>query len=221
MTRRGTRRPAAPGADLLAHAERDLVGCVVVRGAGDTAVVRPPAGPAFEVEVRREHRKLIDLRVLAIHVHGPATDVADAAIVLHHRGQVRRTGLAGKVRGREAAAIVALRDHLLGDGELDRAARPLDFTRFEVRNHDGAWRATLELMGASYVRTTFPPSAHYVRLDAEQLDALLATVGVLHARLPGREPAPAPAADHTTPAAAHTTPAAARPTRDHLPRSDA
>jgi hypothetical protein len=151
-------------------------------------VVAPPSDPSFAIEVRREQRRLIDLHVLAVHVQGPVTDLHEARVVFHHRGQIRRTGLAGRVRGGDAAAVTGFRDELMAGGELEQASLPLDFTSFEVRRHDGAWRATLELMGASYVRTTFPPSARYVRLDAEQLAALLATVRVLHARLPGREP---------------------------------
>ena len=193
MSERPDTPPTPPrggrAADLLSHVQADLVGCELLRGAAGTAVVRPPSGPSFEIEVRREKRRLIDLHVLAVHVHGPATDLHDAAIVFHHRGQIRRTGLAGRVRGGDTAAVTAFRDELMAGGELERVSLPLDFTSFELRDHDGAWRASLELMGASYVRTTFPPSARYVGLDAEQLAALLATVRVLHARLPGREPA--------------------------------
>jgi hypothetical protein len=178
----------ARGADLLSHVRADLVGCELVRRSAGTAVVTPPDGPSFTVEVRRERRRLIDLHVLAVHVDGPPTALRDAAIVFHHRGQLRRTGLTGRVRADDAPAATVFRDALMAGDELERAVLPLDFTRFEVRPHEGAWRATLELMGASYVRTTFPPSARYIRLDTEQLAALVATVSVLHARLPGREP---------------------------------
>lgn len=206
--------PATPprggrAADLLSHVQADLVGCELTRGAAGTAVVRPPTGPSFEIEVRREKRRLIDLHVLAVHVHGPVTELREAAIVLHHRGQIRRTGLAGRVRGGDTVAVTAFRDELMAGGALERASLPLDFTSFELRANHGAWRATLELMGASYVRTTFPPSARYVGLDAEQLAALLATVRVLHARLPGREPA------------ATTQPGRRVPGSPHLPASPA
>jgi hypothetical protein len=186
-TPNGTPRQAR-GTDLLSHVRADLVGCELVRRAAGTAVVTPPNGPSFTVEVRRERRRLIDLHVLAVHVDGPPTALRDAAIVFHHRGQLRRTGLAGRVRADDAPAATTFRDALMAGDALERAVLPLDFTSFEVRPHEGVWRATLELMGASYVRTTFPPSARYIRLDAQQLDALIATVSVLHARLPGREP---------------------------------
>lgn len=197
--------------DLIAHVEVDLTGCRIVRCSPGVAIVTPPSGPAFEVEERRERRRLIDLRILAVHVHGPGTDAADAAVVFHHSGQLRRTGLVARLKGRDADAAAAMRDRLTGDGALEAASLVLDFTRFEVRPHDGAWRATLELMGASHVRTTFPPSSKYVRLDPQQRAALLATVAVLHDRLPGREPA-AP-----SPSSASPRPPRAGGAR-HLPR---
>jgi hypothetical protein len=202
------------GTDLLSHVRADLVGCELVRRSAGTAVVSPPNGPSFTVEVRRERRRLIDLHVLAVHVDGPPTARRDAAIVFHHRGQLRRTGLAGRVRADDAPAVTALRDALMAGDELERAVLPLDFTSFEVRPHEGAWRATLELMGASYVRTTFPPSARYIRLDEQQFAALVATVSVLHARLPGREPTRSTYTPMASPAHLPASPA-------HLPASPA
>jgi hypothetical protein len=211
----------ARGTDLLSHVRADLVGCELVRRAAGTAVVSPPSGPSFTVEVRRERRRLIDLHVLAVHVDGPPTALREAAIVFHHRGQLRRTGLAGRVRADDASAVTAFRDALMAGGDLERAVLPLDFTSFEVRPHEGAWRATLELMGASYVRTTFPPSARYIRLDAQQLAALVATVSVLHAGLPGREPTRPTHAPVTSPAHLPASPARLPASPARLPASPA
>jgi hypothetical protein len=240
---------AAP-ADLIAHVAADLTGCEVARGAPGTAVVTPRDGtPPFRLAVRSERRRLLHLQTLLVHVDGPGVagpggpgpsdgGATTARLVFHHTGQVRRTGLTAVVRpvgrrrrwSREAPpAVAAVRDRLLADGELERASLPLDFTHFEVAVVDGAWRATLELMGASHVRTTLPPSSRYVRLHPDQRDALLATVAVLHARLPGTLPrvtatpdaAAAPAPDLGRPAGAGRVPAAGRGPRtrpDHLPR---
>jgi hypothetical protein len=188
-------------------------------------------------------------RLDATHADGPGVDGARVAgssdgtattarLVFHHTGQVRRTGLTAVVRpvgrrrrwsGETPPPVAAMRDRLLADGELERVSLPLDFTHFEVAVVDGAWRATLELMGASHIRTTLPPSSRYVRLHPDQRDALLATVAVLHARLPGTTPrverAPAtPTAPTATPAtdprpvAAPQTAGVPSPRPDHLPR---
>jgi hypothetical protein len=215
-------------ADLLAHVAADLTGCEVVRGDRGSAVVTPADGrPAFRLEVRSERRRLLHLQTLLVHVDGPhvaatevsAADVAGAAtLVFHHTGQLRRTGLTATIRsagrgrrwsGVVPPAVAAVRDRLLADGALEAASLTLDFTRFEVAVVDGRWRATLELMGASHVRTTLPPSARYVRLHPDQRDALLATVAVLHARLPGTAPRPVAA-----PTGSRVP--SSRP--DHLPR---
>jgi hypothetical protein len=235
-------------ADLIAHVAADLTGCEVARGAPGTAVVTPRDGiPPFRLTVRSERRRLLHLQTLLVHIDGPRGDppvegtAACARLVFHHTGQVRRTGLTAAVRpvgrrrrwsGDVPPAVAAIRDRLLADGELERVSLPLDFTHFEVAVVDGAWRAALELMGASHVRTTLPPSSRYVRLHPDQRDALLATVAVLHARLPGTTPraaralaAPAaPAAPAATPAtdprpvAAPETAGVPSPRPDHLPR---
>jgi hypothetical protein len=189
--------------DLLDHVTADLTGCEVVRTGVGQAVVAPPDGRRFRIEVRQERRRLLQLQTLLVHVDGsavpPDLDASGSSprLVFHHTGQVRRTGLAATVRrggshrrwsGELPASVVELRARLLADDELTRASLALDFTRFEVAVVDGRWRASLELMGASHVRTTFPPSARYVRLTRDQLAPLLATIEVLQGQLPGVEP---------------------------------
>lgn len=245
---------AAP-AELIAHVAADLTGCEVARGAPGTAVVTPRDGtPPFRLAVRSERRRLLHLQTLLVHVDGPRVaelgadgpggagpsdgTATTARLVFHHTGQVRRTGLTAAVRpvgrrrrwsGEAPPAVAGMRDRLLADAELECVSLPLDFTHFEVAVVDGAWRATLELMGASHVRTTLPPSSRYVRLHPDQRDALLATVAVLHDRLPGTLPrvpaapdaAAASAPDPSRPASAGRAPAAGRGPRtrpDHLPR---
>jgi hypothetical protein len=189
-------------ADLLAHVAADLRGCDVVRTGASTASVHPARGAVFRIQVREERRRLLQLQTLRVHVDGsPVAQPDPATLVFHHTGQVRRTGLTasvrpegrGRSRGAPPAALVALRERLLADGELEAASLALDFTAFEVRVVDGHWRATLELMGGSHVRTTLPPTARYVRLTPDQVTALLATVDVLDARLRGDDQPPRPA----------------------------
>jgi hypothetical protein len=225
---------AAP-ADLIAHVAADLTGCEVARGAPGTAVVTPRDGtPPFRLTVRSERRRLLHLQTLLVHVDGlgvagPSDGTTTTArLVFHHTGQVRRTGLTAVVRpvgrrrrwsGEVPPAVGAMWDRLLADGELERASLPLDFTHLEVAVVDGAWQATLELMGASHVRTTLPPSSRYVRLHPDQRDALLATVAVLHVRLPGTTPrVTGPTATAPRPVASPDTAGVPSPRPDHLPR---
>jgi hypothetical protein len=186
-------------ADLLAHVAADLRGCDVVRVGASTASVQPARGAAFHLTVQEERRRLLHLQTLRVHVDGatvePGTDPA-ASLVFHHTGQLRRTGLTvetrlagrGRSRATPPATLLALRDRLVADGELEAASLRLDFTTFELVVVDGHWRATLELMGGSHVRTTLPPTARYVRLTPDQVTALLATVDILDTRLRGDEP---------------------------------
>jgi hypothetical protein len=201
----------AHAADLLAHVEADLVGCRLERTGTGVAVVTPPSGAPFRLAVRDDRRRLLHLQTLLVHVDGHEVASGTAAtaavagarqeatvpggrLAFHHTGQVRRTGLTAVVRrpGRwsrrlapASPALTTMREQLVADGELEAASITLDFTRLEVEVVDRRWRATLELMGGSHVRTTLPPSSRYVRLHPDQCEALLATVAVLQRRLPG------------------------------------
>nr|MDP9495756.1 DUF3156 family protein [Actinomycetota bacterium] len=63
------------------------------------------------------------------------------------------------------------------------AAMVLDFTRFDVDRADGEWTTTVELMGASYVSLALPPMRSYVRLHADQRQALVESLTALNTRL--------------------------------------
>lgn len=178
------------GGDLLTLLAADLPGCELRRGRDVTSLVLVEAQPRFLLEVQVERRRLLTLQTSIASVVGPATDV-DAAtrLVLHHRGQLRRTGLKAKVDGGDDVEVRGVRDRLLADDELRDASLDLDFTSFVVAPVDGHWRARLELMGGSHVRTTLPPSSRYVGLPTEQLRALVATIAVLRRRLPADDAA--------------------------------
>lgn len=169
--------------DLADRVAGDLDGCRLHPVAPDRALVETADGPCCWWTVRADRRRLLVMHNSVFHLDGAPTD-ADATLVLRHTGQLRRRGLDGRVRGPDRARGEALLEQLLADGELAAASLPLDFTRFEVRPVDGRWRAELELMGGAYVRTRLPPSTSYVRLAADQVAALLATVRVVHTRLP-------------------------------------
>lgn len=229
MSRRHEPVRASPprGADLLTLLAADLAGCELRRGSGDTSLVLVGGQPRFLLETRVERRRLLTLQTSVATVVGPATS-ADARLVLRHRGQLRRTGLHGEVAG-DAGEGRAVLERLLGDDELRDASLELDFTRFVVAPVGGHWRASMELMGGSHVRTTLPPSSRYVGLPTEQLRALVTTIAVLRRRLPADDAAlltaaggagvqldaasPDPVVDGELPAQT-----ARRTDADHLPR---
>lgn len=184
-------------ADLYDRVAGDLAGCRLHRVQAGLALVGSADGPRCWWTVRADRRRLLVIQSSRFHLDGPPTR-ADTRIVLQHTGNLRRTGLRARVTGREQAAGEAMRDQLLADGELQDASLGLDFTSFVVAPVEGWWRAQLELMGGSYVQTRLPPASNYIRLADDQVRSLLATVAVLHRRLPAapeRLAIPAPTTD--------------------------
>jgi hypothetical protein len=224
------------GADLTDHLRADLPGWSLEPTAVPGQLrLTPPGGAAVGLEIHHQRGRLQTLTTCRIHVVGPTTALlAPARVVLHHTGQLRRTGLQARPRRVPAAGraeVDTLIRALLADGALARACLALDATRFEVSPRAGRWWATLELMGGSYVRTTLPPTRSYVRLAPDQREALACTLAVLQRVLPGPgapDPAPRtppPVAGVGTAATVEGTSATtsasrddARRSRDHLPR---
>jgi hypothetical protein len=190
VTDAADRRQGFPprGGDLLALLDADLPGCELTRIDALTAVVCVDDRPRFLLEQRVEKRKLLTLRTALFHVLGPAATV-EGRLELRHTGQVRRTGLEARIRAGDELEMRVLRDQLLADGELADVCLELDFTRFVVEVVEGRWRASLELMGGSHVRTTLPPSSRYVKLPTDQVRPLVRTIAVLRRRLPADDEA--------------------------------
>jgi hypothetical protein len=198
--------------DLLAMVAHDLRPCRLQRRSGTAALVTAEDGTRFDVSVHIDRRKLMTLQELTAHVVGPASGASEGtSVLLHHTGQLRRTGLTAKLCRNAPPEATTLRDRLLDDQALHDACLPLDFTRFAVVVHDGRWRADVRLMGGSHVRTRLPPGGSYVRLAADQVDALLATVRALYRVLPGEAPPP------VVPVTATDGPADRPPRSRHLP----
>lgn len=97
-----------------------------------------------------------------------------AEIHLAHTGNLRRTGISGRVKsGGEAARAVL--DRLAADQPFIQAILPLDFQRFYLIQDEQGWRVNTMQMGASWVSLTFPPVRRYIPLGQDQVEALLAT----------------------------------------------
>lgn len=161
---------------VLARVLDDLDGDEVQRTAVGRAEVVVEGHPV-EVQVATRGRLLLRITEATFVLAGPDCDEI-LEVVVRHTGMVRRTGLdakvveGGTVAGRLAAAVADSR-------RLERAAQPLDFTRFVVVGDGRRLRAHLTLMGASMTRMRLPPTTNYVRLHEDQRAALLAVADAL------------------------------------------
>jgi hypothetical protein len=131
-------------------------------------------------------KMLLTLVTTSVTVEGTAGTAGSAPseVRLAHRGQLRRGSLTARVRGGGDDAR-AMADRVASNDGIQRACQHLDFTRFwlHVPTPGAPWRATVALMGGSYVATRVPPSGRYISLDAEQRRALADLVGALHVAL--------------------------------------
>ena len=180
-----SRRPPAsyrPGA-LLDRLGRDLTGYRLERLAPDRARCLPVGqGPSFLAVERTERHAFMGVTTSAFRLDagGPP---GDARIRLRHTGAVRRTGVIGAVAsgGGDAQRMLA---RLLDDPGFVAAATPLDCTAFTVFRDADGWHAEIALMGGAEVAMRLPPSRSYVRLSADQRDALVATFAAVDRLLP-------------------------------------
>ncbi len=184
----------ASSRDLLAFVARDLDDAEVRRDGPDRAELVTASGRRIQLQVIVEQRKLMTLQESEVVVAGPqVVGPGRAWLELFHTGQLRRRGLAARVRGpradRDDREVASLRDAMLAEDDLEAASLPLDVTRFRVAAEAGRWTARLRLMGGSHVRTRLPPGGSYVRLAEDQVSALYATLDALQRRLvPVRRP---------------------------------
>lgn len=128
-------------------------------------------------------KMLLTLVTTSVTVDGAAGS-ATSEVRLAHRGRLRRGSLTARVR-RGGDGARAMADRVASNAGIERACQHLDFTRFRlhVPTPGAPWRATVALMGGSYVATRVPPSGRYISLDAEQRRALADLVGALHVAL--------------------------------------
>jgi hypothetical protein len=59
---------------------------------------------------------------------------------------------------------------------MGASALPLDFTRFAILGGASGWSAEVELVGASHVAIALPPMRSYVRLHADQRQAMVGSL---------------------------------------------
>lgn len=185
--RRPRRPPPSyrPG-QLLAKLARDLPDHrlePVGSGARSSArfVPHSPGGPVLEAAERTERHALMGVTKIEFSCR-LGGEAGRQRLRLRHTGALRRRGLTVRPDGEVA-------DRLLADADAISALMPLDFRWFELRQDDRGWLAATELMGASEVALRLPPTRSYVRLSADQRDALIASFEALQ-RVMGRHDEP-------------------------------
>ena len=139
-------------------------------------------GPVIEVTERVDRRFLGHTEIAQFRIVSPAADSGPARLSIRHTGNLRRQGVEVEVSTGDES-IRRLAEGIGEDGGFKSAVMNLDFTRFEVVRSDRRWSSTVELMGASYVSLALPPMRSYVRLHADQRQALVETLTALNAHL--------------------------------------
>ncbi len=135
-------------------------------------------GPTLVVGQRVQKRFLGRTEIAQFRVEGLASGKGPARLSVHHTGKLRTDGI--EIRVVEGSgAVAAVADSLAADTVFAAAAASLDFTRFDIALDGERFRATLELMGASFVSIALPPIRSYVRLHRDQGDALIGCASAL------------------------------------------
>jgi hypothetical protein len=133
------------------------------------------SGPVIEVTERVDRRLLGHNEIARFHTRVPLSNPVEARLLVRHTGRWSRDGIEARVMEGDGPARL-LAQTLETEPSLVEGALPLDFTRFEVSATGDDCTATIELMGASFVSVALPPMRNYVRLYADQLDALIRTL---------------------------------------------
>jgi hypothetical protein len=157
-----------------------------LEGPGDGRFVPLQDGPVIEVTERVDRRFLGHTEIAQFRIVSAAADTGNARLSIRHTGKLRRQGVGVEVSiGDESTRLLA--KSIGDDHAFTSAAMNLDFTRFELARVDRQWSSTVELMGASYVSLALPPMRSYVRLHADQRQALVETLTALDAHLKGAD----------------------------------
>ncbi|QHF44399.1 hypothetical protein PspS35_11665 [Pseudomonas sp. S35] len=125
------------------------------------------------VAERTETQLLMHLVMTEFVLKLPASEQGNARFELHHRGSIRRTGLACRQRAGEPALLARLEAGLTHDEALHQALMVLDFKHLRIELGSQQWQVRLEHMGGSEVVNRMPAFRRYIALSGPQRVALL------------------------------------------------
>jgi hypothetical protein len=137
-------------------------------------------GPVFDVTERVDRRFLGHNEIAQFEVRAPCSVPGAGRIQIRHTGRLKREGVRATIAEGDTT-VQNLAGAIEADAPFVTAVLPLDFTRFDLRRAGAEWVATIELMGASYVTIALPPMRSYVRLHADQREALVDSFAALSA----------------------------------------
>jgi hypothetical protein len=121
---------------------------------------------------RTEAQLLMHLVMTEFMIKVPASEQGNARFELHHRGSIRRTGLACRQRAGEPALLARLEAGLAQDDALHQALMALDFKHLRIELGSQQWQVRLEHMGGSEVVNRMPAFRRYIALSGAQRAAL-------------------------------------------------
>lgn len=163
---------------LLALVAADLPDHSPVGNTNGLTVFVAVDGIELVVGSRVKRRFLGRTETAVFQASTPAPSRGPALLQVRQTGALRRRAVEPRVVTGEADAV-RVAAALAGDKSFQSAATRLDFTRFDIELDEDACTATIELMGASMVAIALPPIRSYVRLHADQRDALLDSLRAL------------------------------------------
>ncbi|WP_460137576.1 DUF3156 family protein [Pseudomonas sp. S1_E04] len=134
---------------------------------------------------RTEAQLLMHLVMTEFRIQVPASEQGSARLELHHRGSIRRTGLAFRQRAGEAPWLTRLEAVLTRDESLHQALMALDFKYLRIELDDRQWCVRLEHMGGSEVVNRMPAFRRYIALSPAQRAALFTVLTGLQRVLSG------------------------------------
>ncbi|SFV09814.1 DUF3156 family protein [Pseudomonas sp. OV546] len=136
-------------------------------------------GLQVDVAERTESQLLMHLVMTEFMLTVPATEQGSARFELHHRGSIRRTGLACRQRSGEPALLARLEAALNDDLSLHQALMGLDFKRLHIALSGHQWQVRLEHIGGSEVVNRMPVFRRYIPLSDAQRAGLLTVLAGL------------------------------------------
>jgi len=146
------------------------------------AEFRSPDGAVqFAVAERVEPHFMLQIATAEFSCRCPrrpnAADAHGGAVVVRHRGRLRRTGIEFCATDPATDATREIERTLSNAAELNAALLPLDFTHCRVQLEPHSLELRLRHFGACEIVGQLPKFRRYVRLGAQQRDSMLKCFG--------------------------------------------
>jgi hypothetical protein len=158
----------------LGHALQELRRCFRVDGSDGSRVTLRTPGGELEILVREriERHVLMHIVGLELVLHVPSASLPGASIEIRNTGMVFRTGIRCSLLAGLAGALQSLVARIESDRHFREVLMKLDFRRCRLEGVEGGWSVLIEPYGASEVVSRMPRFRRYIRMGAEQVEAV-------------------------------------------------